>query len=48
MPRSPTMTIWASPNLSRTTGTIWVNAAGYVRATVSEVATALAALTGGG
>ncbi len=28
MPRSPTMTILASPNLSRSTVTIWVNAAG--------------------
>src|SRR5580658_3358059 len=28
MPRSPTMTIWASPNLSRTTVTISVNAPG--------------------
>ena len=28
MPRSPTMTILARPNLSRTTSTIWVNAAG--------------------
>ncbi len=28
MPRSPTMTIFPSPNLSRTTWTIWVNAAG--------------------
>ena len=28
MPRSPTMTISASRNFSRTTVTIWVNAAG--------------------